>query len=50
MASKKNKKERTRFTTTIDKKILLATKKLALEKDKKVNDLIEEALKQQYNL
>lgn len=38
------------FTTTISKKILLKVKSLALEKGKRTNDLIEEALSNYFKL
>lgn len=50
MGRKKSNKNRTIFTTTINKDILLKTKQLALQQGKRVNDLIEEALKNYYKL
>lgn len=50
MSRQKSNHERTTFTTTIDKKILLDVKMLAIQQGKRVNDLIEEALKNYYKL
>ena len=36
--------ERMRYTTTLDRKLIKEIKQLALNKDCRVNDLIEEAL------
>lgn len=50
MSRPKSNHERATFTTTIDKKILLDAKTLAIQQGKRVNDLIEEALKNYYKL